>query len=99
MKIINTVPSSGGSYRIQDDPSRTSPPGGYARVPEELDLAEFYAAKGFVSPSFEDKFSFSGLQVALWGTINIHQKCSNVNVKQRGSQTVAPLLTLTHKIR
>ncbi|MFR2750666.1 MAG: hypothetical protein ACLU6E_10740 [Dysosmobacter welbionis] len=54
MKIINTVPSSGGSYRIQDDPSRTSPPGGYARVPEELDLAEFYAAKGFVSPSFED---------------------------------------------
>lgn len=54
MKIINTVSSSGGSYRIQDDPSRTSPPSGYARVPEELDLTEFYAAKGFVSPSFED---------------------------------------------
>lgn len=29
-------------------------PSGYARVPEELDLTEFYAAKGFVSPSFED---------------------------------------------
>lgn len=56
MKIINTVSSSGGSYRIQDDPSRTSPPSGYARVPEELDLTEFYAAKGFVSPSFEDDF-------------------------------------------
>ena len=54
MKIINTVPSSGGSYRIQDDPSRTSPPSGYARVPEELDLAAFYAAKGFVTPSFAD---------------------------------------------
>ena len=54
MKIINTVPSSGGSYRIQDDPSRTAPPSGYARVPEELDLAAFYAAKGFVTPSFAD---------------------------------------------
>lgn len=54
MKIIHMSPSSGGSYRIQDDPSRTSPPSGYARVPEEVDLAEFYTAKGFVSPSFED---------------------------------------------
>lgn len=44
MKIINTVPSSGGSYRIQDDPSRTSPPGGYARVPGGF-AAEFYAAR------------------------------------------------------
>ena len=54
MKIIHMSPSSGGSYRIQDDRSRTSPPSGYVRVPEEVDLAEFYTAKGFVSPSFED---------------------------------------------
>lgn len=60
-----------------------------------------YASTGYTREpvSWHHKFSFSGLQVALWGTINIHQKCSNVNVKQRGSQTVAPLLTLTHKIR
>ncbi len=47
-----------------------------------------YASTGYTREpvSWHHKFSFSGLQVALWGTINIHQKCSNVNVKQRGSK-------------
>ena len=69
-------------------------------LPEAVPV-RLYASTGYTREpvSWHHKFSFSGLQVALWGTINIHQKCSNVNVKQRGSQTVAPLLTLTHKIR
>ena len=41
MKIIHMSPSSGGSYRIQDDRSRTSPPSGYVRVPEEVAIAGF----------------------------------------------------------
>lgn len=52
MKIIHTSPSPGGSYMIQEG-SLSKLPDGCALVPDDLDLAAFYEAKGFIFPTFE----------------------------------------------
>jgi len=51
MKIIRMEATEAGGYQIQYGAS--SIPEGCAFVPEELDLAEFYEFKGFITPEFQ----------------------------------------------
>ena len=53
MRIIHTSPSPGGSYMIQEG-SLSALPDGCAMVPDDLDLAAFYEAMGFIFPTFEE---------------------------------------------
>ena len=60
-------------------------------LPEAVPV-RLYASTGYTREpvSWHHKFSFSGLQVALWGTINIHQKCSNVKRETEGQPNGRP---------
>ena len=69
MRIIHTSPSPGGSYMIQEG-SLSALPDGCAMVPDDLDLAAFYEAKGFIFPTFEENVmtGYTVNQEALNGT-------------------------------
>lgn len=54
MKIVRMKANPSGSYPGPQDWSGAEIPEGYAAVPENMDLSGFYAAKGFILPSFED---------------------------------------------
>lgn len=54
MKIIGMKATPSGSYPSPQDWSGKEIPEGYAAVPEDMDLSGFYAAKGFILPSFMD---------------------------------------------
>lgn len=54
MKIIRTTPNDSGAYPGIQAGTFRAIPDGYARWPDDLDTAEFYAHNGFVTLTIED---------------------------------------------
>jgi len=54
MRIISVSANPSGAYPPPQSWDGALPPGGYAVIPDTLDLAAFYAAGGFVSMAFAD---------------------------------------------
>ena len=54
MKIIRKQPNSSGAYPPINAWGGTTPPGGYAIIPDDVDTSVFYTYNGFVTLTVED---------------------------------------------